>query len=287
MAPISVFILCRGAQLPDGGRTVAFGASLLDYDNDGWPDLAFVTSTDQVDKAPPFPFLFHNRGGSTFEDRTYLLGAQESRDERGLSVADLDRDGRLDLWCGGHGEPPRILRNTVPSGASFSVRLRGHTSNREGVGSVVRARLGGRVLVQEMGASGSAYGSGERRLLFGIGSADHAESVEVHWPSGFVQQAGPVRAGQDLVVEEPALLQVQPPVLTRGATAQIIINPPGGGAAGHLVELVLEPEAQTVPVTSVGNNTYVARVAPTPGLHAVRATIDGLSLRARPQLLVR
>ena len=28
MAPISVFILCRGAQLPDGGRTVAFGASL-------------------------------------------------------------------------------------------------------------------------------------------------------------------------------------------------------------------------------------------------------------------
>lgn len=192
------------ATLPDGGRTVGFGSSMADWNNDGAGDLLFVASIDRSNRSPPFARLFENRGDGTFAVRDDLLRQPGSHAQEALSVADFDRDGRIDYWIGGSGEGPRIVRNEVAAGASFAVRLRGSASNTDGVGARVIARMGGSSLVREMSPGGNSLGSDELRLTFGLGARDHADGVEVHWPSGLVQQIGRVGAGSEVTVTEPA-----------------------------------------------------------------------------------
>jgi hypothetical protein len=51
--------------------------------------------------------------------------------------------------------------------------------------------------------SGSSYlAQSERVLTFGLGSHSKADSVQVRWPSGQVDELTNVAAGQTIVVEE-------------------------------------------------------------------------------------
>jgi tetratricopeptide (TPR) repeat protein len=78
-----------------GGLKGTFlGAAWGDYDNDGYPDLV-VTSYDAIR-------LFHNRGDGSFEDVSERSGLAAHRGFwTGATWADVDGDGRLDLYvCG-------------------------------------------------------------------------------------------------------------------------------------------------------------------------------------------
>ena len=102
-------------------RSWSTAAAFLDYDGDGWLDL-YVSSYghwafeephpfcgDEAKRVriycsptmiPPGPhFLFRNRGDGTFEDVTQRTGVLR-RDGRGMGVvaADVNRDGRIDLY---------------------------------------------------------------------------------------------------------------------------------------------------------------------------------------------
>jgi hypothetical protein len=97
------------------------GAAFLDFDNDGKLDL-YVSNYGEWSADAPKPYcgdkarnlrticspltikpirhvLYHNRGDGTFEDVTERAGILR-RDGRGLGViaADLNRDGRIDLY---------------------------------------------------------------------------------------------------------------------------------------------------------------------------------------------
>lgn len=272
--------------------TVAFGASLCDYDNDTWPDLAVAVGVTDGYYEPPSAFLFHNRGDGTFDDVTPILHQTGSFSSLWMTAADLDRDGRMDYWMGGLRAPPHIYLNRVPSGRSLAVRLRGRTSNSEGVGAMVRARLGARTLVQEMQSGGSPWGYGEHRLLFGLGAADRVDAIEVRWPSGFVQRTGPVRAGTETVIEEPDLLRVEPLVGAPGTTFTVTVRPalPSGQdlGPGHRVQVALEPGGAVMDATDTGSGAYVARVTPAfRGAGVLSVRIEGAELRAHPRILVR
>lgn len=272
--------------------TVAFGASLCDYDNDTRPDLAVAVGVTDGFYYPPNAFLFHNRGDGTFEEVTPMLHQTGSFTSLWMTASDLDRDGRIDYWMGGMSGPPRLYLNRVPSGRSLAIRLRGRTSNSEGVGSMVRLRLGSRTLVQEMQSGGSPWGYGEHRLLFGIGAADRVDAVEVRWPSGFVQRTGPLRAGTETVIEEPDLVRVEPLVGDATTTFTVTVRPalPSGQSLGpgHRVRVTLEPGASVIEATDMGSGAYVARVTPSlRGVGVLGVQIDGAELRAHPRILIR
>ena len=74
----------------------SFSVSILDYDDDGWPDI-FVA----CDSTPSI--LYHNNHDGTFTDVAVTLGAAFNEDGReqagmGSTVADYDGDGHLDIF---------------------------------------------------------------------------------------------------------------------------------------------------------------------------------------------
>ena len=74
----------------------AFSVSVLDYDDDGWPDIYIA-----CDSTPSI--LYHNNHDGTFTDVAVTSGAAFNEDGRaqagmGSTVADFDGDGKLDIF---------------------------------------------------------------------------------------------------------------------------------------------------------------------------------------------
>lgn len=82
-------------------ETMGGGVALFDYDNDGRLDV-FLTNAPTVEsaKAGRFPAcrLYHNQGDGTFTDVSENAGVAFRGWTMGVSVADYDNDGFVDLY---------------------------------------------------------------------------------------------------------------------------------------------------------------------------------------------
>jgi len=77
------------------------GVAAIDHDGDGWVDLAFSrgSSRERWRRGDnPGPVLYRNRGDGTFEDVTRKAGLTRGGWGVGLSAADYDNDGWVDLY---------------------------------------------------------------------------------------------------------------------------------------------------------------------------------------------
>ena len=80
--------------------------------------------------------------------------------------------------------------------------LRGTRSNRDGIGALVRAKVG-QTWQTRMVRTGSSYLSqSELPITFGLGAADAIGELTVDWPSGAKDQLGALRAGHAYVITE-------------------------------------------------------------------------------------
>jgi hypothetical protein len=193
-------------------RYVSWGNGIVDLDNDGLPDLFWVTGSvfpEVEQKHPEFPHktprvLFRNLGGGRFEELLDAAGPAiaEAHASRGVAFGDLDNDGDLDILIMNINEPPSLLRNDV-SGAGhwLKVKLVGTRSNTSAIGAVITAAYGGRRQAQAVLASSGYLSSGDRRLHFGLGNAS-AVDLEIAWPSGLREQLKGLRADQLVTVKE-------------------------------------------------------------------------------------
>ncbi|MBL8842677.1 MAG: VCBS repeat-containing protein [Planctomycetes bacterium] len=184
---------------------VGWGTGFADFDNDGRRDLFVVNGSTIPVRGKPEQLvrershLFWNAG----ERRGYFeFGAVASeflRREhvgRGGALLDLEMDGDADLIVVRHGEAPALLRNDGgDAGGSLLLRLRQSAGNTLALGADVRIHAGGRVQVGEQGTDGSylsQHAAGE--LAFGVGVATTIDRIEVAWPDGTREQAGPFPA---------------------------------------------------------------------------------------------
>ena len=87
-------------------ETMAGGSMILDYNNDGWPDIFFVNGgsfTDKQKAAAARHRLYRNNKDGTFTDVTSSTGIGVSGFGMGACSADYDNDGWPDLYITGVG----------------------------------------------------------------------------------------------------------------------------------------------------------------------------------------
>jgi enediyne biosynthesis protein E4 len=89
-------------------ETTGSGVAILDYDNDGWPDIFLVNGTaldpDKATKEKPTSHLFHNNHDGTFADVTQAAGLDFTGWGQGACVGDYDNDGFDDLYVTYYGK---------------------------------------------------------------------------------------------------------------------------------------------------------------------------------------
>jgi hypothetical protein len=84
-------------------ETTGGGAAILDYDDDGWPDIFLVNGSRLGGEAAPNR-LYRNRGDGSFEDVTDRSGTGRPGWGQGVCAGDYDNDGRVDLFVTYYGQ---------------------------------------------------------------------------------------------------------------------------------------------------------------------------------------
>jgi hypothetical protein len=81
-------------------ETMGSGVCVIDYDNDGWPDIFFVNSMDWTEHktGKSYPALYHNNHDGTFTDVTRQAGLAVEIYGLGCAAGDYDNDGFEDLY---------------------------------------------------------------------------------------------------------------------------------------------------------------------------------------------
>jgi hypothetical protein len=194
-------------------NTLGFGCVFFDANLDGLLDIAVANGhidetvrniRGNVGYAQP-PQFFSNLGGGKFREAGTELGGgfDNPRVGRGLAVGDFDRDGNLDLLMTTNHGPAFLYRNEqTGSNRSIRIRLVGTTSNRDGIGALVRL-YNRRETQSRLVHSGSSYLSqSELPVTFGVGKADKIERVTINWPSGRTEEFKNLLAGKTYQVIE-------------------------------------------------------------------------------------
>lgn len=193
-------------------RYVSWGAGIVDLDNNGHPDLFWVTGSvyPEVEKRlPQYPHrtprvLFRNLGDGKFEE---LLeeggpGVSAPHCSRGCAFGDFDNDGDLDILIVNLNEPPSLLRNDMKGDNRWvKVKLQGVKSNRSAIGARVLMHYEGKQQAQEVLGQSGFLSVSDRRLHFGVGMADRVD-IDVRWPSGIKQSFKGVPSRRLVVIDE-------------------------------------------------------------------------------------
>ncbi len=174
---------------------LGWSARLADLDSDADLDIFVVNGHvyPQVDDAgigesfrQPMQ-VFMNRGDGTFEDASGKLGAALSkpRASRGAAVGDLDSDLRLDIAVNVMDDAPVLIRNEIPEATRAVVlELIGRSANRDGLGALVRARIGERKVLREVSGDRGYLSHSDVRIYLGLGTANRADEIRIQWPGG-------------------------------------------------------------------------------------------------------
>ncbi len=181
---------------------VGWATRWVDFDGDRQLDLFVVNGStipaphDKTRLTPQRSQLFWNSGGPRgYYEIGELCSAffGEAHVGRGGATFDYDLDGDDDLLVTLHQEAPRLLRNDSVGGVGWiRLRLRQSEGNRFALGTQVRVHVQGQSyseLSDTQGSYLSQHAVGE--VAFALGDAPWVERVDVVWPNGERESAGP------------------------------------------------------------------------------------------------
>lgn len=192
-------------------KAIGWGCNFFDYNNDMWPDLYVVNGAlDPFFESPDFGtiaqpmanHLYRNMGEADevyFENVTDEAGVGSLLKGRGSVVFDFDKDGDEDVMVVnqrflpgfGDGLEPNVdfYRNDHPNDHHWvKVKVEGTRNNRDGIGTHIRVKAGGKTLLREV-SGGSSIGSNSSLIAhFGLAEYEMIDTLEISWLGGCIQR---------------------------------------------------------------------------------------------------
>jgi FG-GAP-like repeat/ASPIC and UnbV len=219
---------------PDGFREVStelgldramapMGANFGDFDNDGYLDI-YLGTGDMSYEGLDIKLMFRNVGGYGFEDVTATSGTGHLQKGHGVSFADYDDDGDLDLFVELGGGTPgdqaynALFRNPVSGRHWLKVKLVGTRTNRAAIGASIRVDLvsadGGKRSIHRTVGNNSSFGGNSLTETIGLLDTSRVATLTVSWPtSGTTQTFRDLPADQSIEITEgsPAIKVLRRP----------------------------------------------------------------------------
>ena len=209
---------------------MSMGANFGDIDNDGYLDAYFGTGGMNFSELIPNVML-KNVDGRRFEDVTESSHTGHLQKGHGVSFADWDCDGDLDVFVelGGGFPGDRsynvLFQNPGHGRHWLKIKLVGTRTNRSALGARIRAELKtpdgqSRSIYRVVGNNGS-FGGNSLVELIGLGDAKSVARLTVTWPTSRTTQVFQDVAPDQLIV------------ITEGTAAykavhQTPVKPPAG-----------------------------------------------------------
>ncbi|MBK7894834.1 MAG: VCBS repeat-containing protein [Anaerolineaceae bacterium] len=189
----------------------AWSGKFGDLNQDGLLDLYVVNGmidAEMFDYLPGNELVeenqaYQNVSGNFFEPAPeWQLGSNESG--RGMSMADLDNDGDLDIVVNNLRSQAQLFENRLCRGASLEVDLRWPESpNRFAIGAKLILHTSTGSYTRDVRAN-SGYLSGDTtRVHFGFPVGSQLIALEIIWPDGAVTFINNIAANTLLGVERP------------------------------------------------------------------------------------
>ena len=179
-----------------------------DLDQDGLLDLYVVNGFIAVTTFPHLPDhelveenqALQNSGGGYFRAAPeWGLGSTSSG--RGMSIADLDNDGDLDVVINNLRGSAQLFENQLCNGSSLQVDLRWPTSgNNRALGAKLILHTDVGLLYRDVRAA-SGYLSGDpARVHFGFPQNTVLHALEIHWPDDQTSVVAELQTGSLMII---------------------------------------------------------------------------------------
>jgi hypothetical protein len=192
----------------------AMGANFGDIDNDGYLDAYFGTGWMSYSGLVPNVML-KNVEGRRFEDVTGSTRTGHLQKGHGISFADWDCDGDLDVFVVlGGGYPGDqafnvLFQNPGHGHHWLKIKLVGTKTNRSALGAGIRVELkrpdGASQLIHRIIGNNGSFGGNPLTQTIGLGNAKTVARLTVSWPAtGMTQTFQDVAADQAIVITEGA-----------------------------------------------------------------------------------
>ena len=190
------------------GTGWSWSAQFGDLDNDGFQDLYVVNGMMSLELFSHLPDnelveenqVYRNRSGEGFEPMpSWSLNDRASG--RGMTMADLDNDGDLDIVVNNLLSAAKLFENQLCGGDSLEVDLRrAGVGNGHGVGA--RLTLYGDAGVYQRDVTAvSGYLSGDSsRVHFGFPAGASLERLTIRWNDGAFSEVRELRANTLITV---------------------------------------------------------------------------------------
>jgi Flp pilus assembly protein TadD/peroxiredoxin len=177
--------------------------SSLEYER-GWNAINELARSDHTWHGYARNVAFVNNRDGTFSEVSGPAGLDFIEDSRSFALADIDRDGRLEVILKNRNAPQlRILHNAMQGiGHSVAFRLRGRQSNRDSIGASVTLEVGTSRQTKYLQAGSGFLAQNSKEMFFGTGASQGPFHATVRWPNGLSQRFEGLPANHSIEIEE-------------------------------------------------------------------------------------